>query len=315
MTENPNDPTPAANSRILPSAPLSRALGANGPVVSAMAWGMWRFAGQPLADATALVHAALDSGINFLDTADIYGADTPAGFGSAETLLGQILVADPALRNRMVLASKGGIIIGTPYDSSAAYLSGAIDISLKRMHTDRIDLWQIHRPDILTHPHEIARTLEDAHTAGKIGAIGVSNMTVAQIDALSHFLTVPIAMTQPEFSPLHIKPIEDGQFDQAMRLDIIPMAWSPLGGGRIAVPQTAREIDVAEALQIVAEAHGVSRTAAAYSWIMAHPAHPIPIVGTQNVARIAEAADAHKVQWTRSSWYGVYVAARGEHLP
>ena len=226
MTDNPNDPAPAAHNRILPAPPPMRPLGADGPMVSALSWGMWRFAGQPLANATALVHAALDSGINFLDTADIYGAGDPGGFGSAEALLGDILAADAALRDRMVLATKGGIIIGTPYDSSAAYLADAIDISLKRLRTARVDLWQIHRPDILTHPHEIARALENAHAAGKIGAIGVSNMTCAQIDTLAHFLTVPIATTQPEFSPLHLQPIEDGQFDKAQRMGMIPMAWS-----------------------------------------------------------------------------------------
>ncbi len=315
MTDNPNDPALSAHRRLLPAAPAMRPLGPGGPMVSALAWGMWRFAGQPLADATRLVHAALDTGINFLDTADIYGADDPAGFGSAETLLGDILAAEPGLRARMALATKGGIIIGTPYDGSANYLGAAIDISLRRLRTDRVELWQVHRPDILTHPQEIARALEDAHRAGKIGAIGVSNFTTAQIAALSHFLTVPIATTQPEFSPLHLQPIADGQFDQAMQMGLIPMAWSPLGGGRIAQPRTEREMNVAEALDRVGSAHGVSRTAAAYAWIMAHPAHPIPIVGTQNPARIAEAADAFKVQWTRASWYDVLVAARGERLP
>jgi predicted oxidoreductase len=315
MTDNPNDPTPNSTSRILLPPPAIRPLHAGGPNVSALAWGMWRFAGQPIATATALVHAALDAGINFLDTADIYGADTAEGFGSAETLLGQILAADPALRSRMVLATKGGIIISVPYDSSSEYQRSAIDISLKRLNTDRVDLWQIHRPDILTHPQEIARTLEDAYKAGKIGAIGVSNFSQPQIDALQHFLTIPIATTQPECSPLHLDPIVDGQFDQAMRMGIIPMAWSPLGGGRIAAPTVEREIAVAEALEAVARKFGVSRTAAAYSWIMAHPAHPIPIVGTQNLARIAEAVDAHKIQWTRTDWYDVMVASRGERLP
>ena len=75
----------------------------------------------------------------------------------------------PGLRDKMVLATKGGIILGVPYDSSPAYLTSAIDISLKRLRTDHVELWQIHRPDLLTHPQEIARTLEDAHRAGKIG--------------------------------------------------------------------------------------------------------------------------------------------------
>jgi predicted oxidoreductase len=91
--------------------------------------------------------------------------------------------------------------------------------------------------------------------------------------------------------------------------------WSPLGGGRIANPTNAREKAVAAALDAVANEHGVSRTAAAYSWIMAHPARPIPIVGSQHPNRIREAADAYKVAWTRTNWYAVLVASRGEKLP
>ena len=98
-------------------------------------------------------------------------------------------------------------------------------------------------------------------------------------------------------------------------MDLAVLAWSPLGGGRIGEPSNAREQKVATALSGVAEAHGVSRMAAAYSWIMVHPARPIPIVGSQNPARITEAADAFKIEWTRADWYNVLVAARGVPLP
>jgi predicted oxidoreductase len=94
-----------------------------------------------------------------------------------------------------------------------------------------------------------------------------------------------------------------------------PMAWSPLGGGRLAAPETARDKAVAAALDAVAEAQGVSRTVAAYSWLMAHPAGIIPIIGSQTPARIAEGAAALTVRWTRTDWYAVLVAARGERLP
>ena len=237
------------------------------------------------------------------------------GFGKAEELLGKVFADAPEYRDRMVLATKGGITPPTPYNSSAEYLTKAIDDSLRRLGTDRIDLWQIHRPDILTHPQEIARTVENARKAGKIGAFGVSNFTQAQITALAQFSAIPIVSTQPELSPLRIDTIENGELDQAILMDLAVLAWSPLGGGRIGEPSNAREQKVAAALSGVAEAHGVSRTAAAYSWIMAHPARPIPIVGSQNAARITEAADAFKIQWTRADWYNVLVAARGVPLP
>jgi predicted oxidoreductase len=95
-----------------------------------------------------------------------------------------------------------------------------------------------------------------------------------------------------------------------MERDYALLAWSPLGGGRL-----GDDGPVAAALDERARAWGVSRAAATYSWIMAHPARPIPIVGSQQPFRIAEAADAFKVTWSRQHWYDVLVAARGEKLP
>lgn len=299
---------------LLPVAP-TRPLGMSGIVISSIAWGMWRFAGEDVAAAARLVNTVLDCGIILLDTADVYGPDNGEPFGAAEALLGQVFAQDSSLRARMVLASKGGIVIGTPYDSSPPYIAEAIDASLRRLGTDHVDLWQIHRPDILTHPQEVARALEDAHRAGKIRAIGVSNHTVPQIEALRAFLTIPLVSTQPEFSPLELGPISSGELDQAMQHDLVVLAWSPLGGGRIGNPAPGRETEVAAALDRVAETFGVSRTAAAYSWIMAHPARPVPIIGSQRAERIAEANDAYKVKWTRTAWYDVLVASRGEALP
>lgn len=301
--------------RQLPAPASKKRLGPGGPEVSALAWGMWRFRGDDVSAALALVEAAFEAGITLFDTADIYGPDNGEPFGAAEALLGRVFAEAPGLREKMVLATKGGIVIGTPYDSSAAYVGEAIDASLARLGTERIDLWQIHRPDILAHPQELARTLENAVRAGKVGAVGVSNFTVAQVAALAHHLTIPLASIQPEFSALQLEPIENGLLDQAMTMGSAVLAWSPLGQGRIAAPGTKRELEVAEALEAVAQTHGVSRTAAAYSWIMAHPSGAIPIVGSQQASRIAEAADAFKVRWTRADWYKVLVASREEPLP
>jgi predicted oxidoreductase len=282
----------------------SRPLGKSGLFVSPIAWGMWRFKGDDVNAAQALVEAA-----------DIYGPDNSETFGAAESLLGRVFAESPNLRRKMVLASKGGIVIGTPYDSSPNYTAMAIDASLKRLRVDHIDLWQVHRPDILTHPAELAAALQAAKSAGKIGAIGVSNFTVAQTSALMAYLDAPLATIQPELSPLALAPMEDGTLDLAMTHDLGVLAWSPLGGGRIMAPTTERERAVATALQEQADASGVPLSAAAISWIMAHPARPIPIIGSQNSARIKETADAYKVRWTRASWYSVLVAARGVPLP
>jgi len=298
----------------LAKPPLTRSLSKSGIEISSLAWGMWRFAGLEMSAARAAIDAVFAAGITLFDTADIYGFGEQ-GFGKAEELLGRVFADAPELRGQMIIATKGGIIPPTPYNSSSEYLTKAIDDSLSRLQTDHIDLWQIHRPDVLTHPQEIARTIEDAVKSGKIRAFGVSNFTQAQTATLAQFSCVPIVSTQPELSPLRIDTIENGELDQAIAMDLAVLAWSPLGGGRIGDPTNEREQNVAAALSGVAAAHGVSRTAAAYSWIMAHPARPIPIVGSQNPARIAEAADAFKVQWTRADWYSVLVAARGVSLP
>jgi predicted oxidoreductase len=301
----------------LPLPPARRTLGASGIEVSPIAWGMWRLAenDRSVSAAARLVGAALDAGITLLDTADIYGFNGRVGFGDAEALLGEVIAAEPALRARMVLATKGGIMPPLPYDQSAVYLRGAIDKSLARLRTDSIDLYQIHRPDILAHPQEVARVLGDAVAGGKIRALGVSNCTQPQIAALDHFLDHKLVATQPEISPLRIACFENGELDQAMMLGLTPLAWSPLGGGRLVKPDNARDQAVASALDRVAVQHGISRSVAAYSWLMAHPAGIIPIIGSQQAERIAEGVAALKVQWNRTDWYTVLVAARGENLP
>jgi predicted oxidoreductase len=276
---------------------------------------MWRFSGDSIAAAQALVEAAFETGVTFFDTADIYGFNGASGFGDAEALLGRVLKAAPHLRKAMVLATKGGIMPPIPYDQSRSYLMSALDASLQRLGVDHVELWQVHRPDILTHPQDLARTLEEMVKSGKVGAVGVSNFTHGHIAALKSALDIPLVSTQPEFSALHLDPLEQGLLDQAMEHGMAVLAWSPLGGGRIAQPGTDRERAVAAALDTVAQEFGVSRTAAAYSWIMAHPARAIPIVGSQQVSRIREAGNALKVRWTRQTWYDVLVASRGEKLP
>ncbi|MFA5989844.1 MAG: aldo/keto reductase [Sphingomonas sp.] len=296
-------------------APGHRPLGKSGLSVSPIAWGMWRFGHQGAHNAQALVEAVLAAGVTLFDTADIYGLGTPAGFGGAEALLGRVLAQAPLLRAQMILATKGGIAPPVPYDSGRNHLMAALEASLRRLGVERIDLYQIHRPDVLTHPQELARTLEDMVGSGKVRAIGVSNYMVAQIQALSGLLAVPLASFQPEFSPLTIDPLEDGLLDVAMERGAAVLAWSPLGGGRLAAPADARTRAVAAALDVVANEAGISRAAAAYGWIMAHPARAIPIAGTQNAGRIGEIPSVFKARWTRARWYDVLAAARGAPLP
>ncbi len=298
-------------------SPEPRLLGKSGMLVSPLAWGMWRFAGDDVRAARDRVEAAFAAGITLFDTADIYGPDNDEPFGASEVLLGRVFAEAPELRDRMVLASKGGIRMGVPYDSSPGYIAQAVDASLKRLGTERIDLWQIHRPDLLAHPAETASALEELVLQGKIVSIGVSNHTPAQTAALKSYLNIPIASTQPEFSALATAPLFDGTMDRAMKYGLAVLAWSPLGQGRLAGNDAAddRTTMVRASLDTHAAKYNVGRAAVAYAWIMAHPARPIPIVGSQNSARIAEAADAFKVRFERAEWYAILEASMGEKLP
>jgi predicted oxidoreductase len=298
------------------SAPIMRNLGKTDIKVSALGWGMWRFVGIDVLAARALVDAAFEAGINFFDTADIYGFNGSGGFGDAEALLGQVFETNKSLREKMVLASKGGIIPPMPYNSTTNYLVEACEASLRRLKTDVIDLWQIHRPDLLAHPHEMAAAFDKMKSQGKVRAFGVSNFTVAQTRALQAHLDFPLASYQPEFSPLALDTLMDGTLDLAIELGASVLAWSPLGGGRIAKPETdPRATRVADVLDQVAAKHGVSRSTIAYAWVMMHPSAPIPLVGSQNVSRILETRDVAKVNLSRDDWYTILVASRGVPMP
>ncbi len=133
----------------------------------------------------------------------------------------------------MVLATKGGIRPPVPYDSSPAGITAACEDSLRRLGVETIDLYQIHRPDMYTHPADLAAALIALRDAGKIRAVGVSNHTPAQTEALAAHLPFPVVTDQPEFSVMHLDPMRDGTFDACMRTGRVPIVWSPLAGGRV----------------------------------------------------------------------------------
>ncbi len=296
--------------------PAKRRLGPTELEVSALAWGMWRFAGGDIAGARARIEAALDAGVTLFDTADVYGPDNSEPFGAAEALLGKVLGESGSLRGRLLIATKGGIVPGTPYDSSAAYLAAACEASLRRLRIEQIDLYQIHRPDLLTHPAEVAGVLERLRDQGKVREVGVSNHSPAQCAALQTWVPFPLASHQSELSPLAIGPLQDGVMDQVMAHRMSFLAWSPLAGGVLGGSgEDPRSRAVIAELDRLAEREGQPRTAVAYAWIMAHPARPIPIVGSQSLQRIREAAAAFQVRLDRADWYRVLAAARGAPLP
>lgn len=286
--------------------------------VGPISYGLWRYTDDHLATAQGLIEAALDAGMNLIDTSDVYGFDWGGtGFGTVEALLGRVLASVPGLRDRMVLATKGGIIPPTPYDSSAGYLRTACEASLERLQTDVIDLYQIHRPDMYTHPGEVAETLAALRDEGKIREVGISNHTPDQYDALAAHLPFPMVSTQPEYSVLHLDPMRDGTFDRCMRDGVLPLAWSPLGGGRLFAhaDDGGPNAELAAVLDALTEREGVDRAAIAIAFVLAHPSQPVAIIGSQNPERIVASRAALGVTLDRSDVYAIVQASEGVPLP
>ncbi len=285
------------------------------PPVGPLSFGLWRYTNTDVAAAQALLETALDAGMNLIDNADVYGFDWGGtGFGSVEEILGSVLAVAPGLRDRMVLATKGGIMPPIPYDSSPAYLRSACEASLRRMRVDVIDLYQIHRPDLFAHPADVAATLAALRDEGKIREVGVSNHTPAQVAALAAHLPFPIASNQPEYSALHLDPMRDGTFDACMASGTTALAWSPLGGGRLATGDGVRP-ELVEVLDGLAAREGVDRATIAIAFVLAHPAAPVAIIGSQNPARIAGTTAALGVELTRADVYAIIQASEGVPLP
>ena len=277
--------------------------------------GLWRFMSESVDDASRLIAAAVDVGITLLDNAAVYGRNWGGkGFGAAEELLGAVLARTPALRDKVCVATKGGITPGIPYDQSPATLRRECEDSLRRLRLERIDLYQIHRPDLFTHPQEVADTLMALRREGKIDRIGVSNFTPAQHEALAAHLRVPIETTQPEYSVAALGPLRDGTFDLCMRDGVTPLAWSPLAGGRVVTGENLRP-ELLAVLDEIAAARGTSREQVAYAFVLSHPARPVVLLGTQKPERLAAAASSPVQSLERTELYRIIAASEGRPLP
>jgi len=285
-------------------------LGTVGP----LSLGCWRLTGSD-DDNIATVTTAVDLGITLIDNADVYGLDWGGThFGACEEALGRVFAAVPGLRDRVVLATKGGIIPGVPYDSSTDYLVAACEASLRRMNVDTIDLYQVHRPDMLTHPEEVAAAFTSLRTRGLVKEFGVSNYTVPQTLALNGFLDSGLATTQPQFSAAHLEPLRDGTLDLCMEAAITPMAWSPLAGGRLATGEGISS-ELLTVLDELAARETVTRSAIAIAFVLAHPSKPIAILGSTQPERLQELEKATTVQLSRTDWYRIVQASEGVPLP
>lgn len=302
--------------------------------VSRLAYGCWRIAGtwNPAEVTSAsqaagreAVLAAYDAGYTLFDHADIY-CD-----GETEKIFGQVLKEVSGMRERVVIATKCGIRKpGEPkpdspyrYDFSADHITRSCEQSLKRLAVETIDIYQLHRPDYLMDPGEVAEAFTRLKQAGKAREFGVSNFRPAQIAALQSACPMKLIVNQVEISLANLAALEDGTLDQCLAQKMIPMAWSPLAGGklgdgatRLLPSQKAYQTRKLNALlDKIAAAHAARRPTIALAWLLKHPGHIIPIIGSTNPANIQEAARAADVDLTRDEWYRLLEAARGERLP
>jgi predicted oxidoreductase len=299
-----------------------------------LAYGCWRLAGawdaaqvtpERQAHGRAAVRAAYQAGYTLFDHADIY-CD-----GMAETIFGDVLREVPEMRSQILIASKCGIRkAGEPeprapyrYDFSAPYIILSCEQSLERLGIETIDLYQLHRPDYLCDPEEVATAFSRLKEAGKAREFGVSNFQPSQVAMLQKACPMRLIVNQIELSLGHIEPFQDGTLDQCLAEGITPLAWSPLGGGRLASsagidmqdPLHARKLRLHDTLDAVARDRGVSRVAVALAWLLKHPSKIVPIVGSTNPERIAEAVTAAEIALTHQEWYRLFEAAYGQRLP
>jgi len=253
-------------------------------------------------------------GITTLDLAPIYGQ------GQAETLLGEVLSLDPSLRDRLELVTK--CCIGQwdtslyHYDTSKAHILSSVEQSLLRLRTDRIDLLLIHRPDPLMDADEVAEAFAELRKAGKVSHFGVSNFSRSQFDLLASRLDFPLVTNEVEFSAMHLSAWYDGTLDLCQQLRISPMAWGPLGRGRLFREQNQWAEGLRQEMYAIGEKlGGASLDQVALAWVLRHPARIVPILGTGKIKRVRSAAKAEELELSREQWFRVWVASTGKRLP
>ena len=277
--------------------------------------GLWRFTTESVDDATRLISTAVDCGISLLDNAAVYGRNWGGkGFGAAEELLGSVLKRTPSLRAKVCVATKGGITPGIPYDQSPTTLRRECEDSLRRLRVERIDLYQIHRPDLFAHPQETAETLMALRREGKIDRVGVSNFSPSQHEALAAHLNVPIETSQPEYSAAALAPLRDGTFDLCMREGVTPLAWSPLAGGRLVTGENVRP-ELMAVIDEIAAARSTTREQVAYAFVLSHPSTPVVLLGTQKPERLVAATSSPVQSLERTELYRIVAASEGRPLP
>ena len=273
-----------------------------------------------------LIRTAMETGVNMFDHADIYGD------GYCEEFFAEAVGMNPQVREKMILQSKCGIRKGY-YDFSKEHILEAVDGSLKRLHTDYLDVLLLHRPDALMEPEETAEALQTLFDAGKVRYFGVSNHNPAQIELLQQAFGQKLLFNQMQISVAHTPLMDAGMAvnmhtDQAIdrtgstleycRLKGITLqAWSPFQKGFFEGPflgDMENYPELNRKCQELAEKYQVTPTGIAVAWLTRHPANIQVILGTTQAQRMLDGCAGSQIPLTRPEWYGLYQAA-GNMIP
>ena len=292
----------------------TRVIGKDGPKVSVIGLGCNNFGGRlDLAGTRDVVAKAIDLGINFFDTADIYGGRGYNNYGGSEVDLGAVL---GSRRKDVVLATKFGMVFqGAGSGAKRSYVMSACEASLKRLKTDYIDLYQIHTPDSSTPIEETLRALDDLQKQGKVRFIGCSNFSAAQIDEAMKVSAqsnlAAFVSSQDEYSLL-VRDEESSTVPVLQRAGLGLLPYFPLASGMLTGkykrgqpgPKGARlsgpgmsgrymndkNWAIVEKLEAFCAQRGKTILELAFAWILAHDYVPSVIAGATSPEQVEQNA-------------------------
>lgn len=289
--------------------------------ISRLVHGQWRMVDWKMSKNEILkfTEQVIELGITTFDNADIYGDY------SCEELFGNALSLKKELRKNIQIITKCGINLISKkfpdrtvqhYNYSYKHIVSSVETSLKKLHTDYIDLLLLHRPAPFFNPEEVAKAFSELKSSGKVLNFGVSNFNIMQFEMLNSYTNEKLITNQVEISPFCLEHFENGNIDFFLKERIKPMAWSPLAGGSFIDPKSEKEIRVVQALNKVAEELNIkSIDKIIYSWILNHPASIIPIIGSGKIERVKNAVDSLDIEMNLEQWYKIFIAYKGEPLP
>ena len=238
------------------------------------------------------IHAALDAGANLIDTADAYARDD-RDIGHGERLVAKALRGRS--RDGLIVATKGGLLRdrrgGWPADGRPEHLRAACEASLRALETDRIDLYQFHRPDPRVPYAESIGTFKQLQDEGKVRWVGISNATVEQLEEALGI--VDVVSVQNQLSLRYTGPIGKGEVEACTERGIAFLAWSPLGG--IGSSDSPAALD---AVTAAARAHDVSPQQVALAWLLSLGPTVIPIPGSSRPETITDSLRAAEIELT-----------------